>query len=382
MLYSKYLMKDCGTGGCQGSPTSTWNTYILKSAQRKYTFLGHGYCEPWEYMDQNVQTMMTIDRCYQYMLDNGKNKFAYTQSGDSNDGAGSNRGKCIVDLPAASATECKPAGGTDQNNAQHWRIYEQRKGYDIPTTVNEAFKYCGDNVGDKFTTFQECAAMVTQQNYSYFSYSSRYYGKDNHYTCKYGGNCNDNDGPTFDTSHNWFLYEIVSTASPTSAPTSSSSGRRLLEEETLPEIIGEVAIGGLLTSSNANIESMTASSDERVKENIVDVNTAESLSKIEGLALSQYDYTDNFIRAAHKQQGGNVGFIAQQVEGVMPAAVQTAALKQLAVVGDDGQVEVLETFDEFKMVNKNVIFTETVGAVQELSKLVKELQAEVDALKS
>jgi len=40
----------------------------------------------------------------------------------------------------------------------------------------------------------------------------------------------------------------------------------------------------------------------------------------------------------------------------------------------------LETLEDFKMVNKNVIFTETVGAVQELSKLVKELQVKVEAL--
>tara|TARA_B100000686_G_scaffold272252_1_gene289306 strand:- start:183 stop:494 length:312 start_codon:yes stop_codon:yes gene_type:complete len=45
------------------------------------------------------------------------------------------------------------------------------------------------------------------------------------------------------------------------------------------------------------------------------------------------------------------------------------------------EVVVLEVLEDFKMLNKQVIFTELVGAVQELSKMVSALQAEVADLK-
>ena len=64
----------------------------------------------------------------------------------------------------------------------------------------------------------------------------------------------------------------------------------------------------------------TNPSDERIKKNITDLNDNESLNLINQLDVKKYKYIDESTR-------GNVetyGFLAQQVESIIPLAVKTS----------------------------------------------------------
>jgi len=194
--------------------------------------------------------------------------------------------------------------------------------------------------------------------------------------------------------------------------------RRRLAEEAKEELHTTV-IGGQVFLKAANIERVTQSSDRRVKKNIVAANTTAMLEHIEALQVRQYEYTENYLTHARKLTGTNVGFIAQEVEEVMGQAVITQGAKTLrktvpvdAVDGKcvcetcDGTIScshnqdcpvggtcegfkeattqsvILEVMEDFKMLNKQMIFTELVGAVQELSTLLNAATERIKLLES
>ncbi len=181
-----------------------------------------------------------------------------------------------------------------------------------------------------------------------------------------------------------------------------------------------------------------AVSDHRIKTNINSSNISTDLEKVKQLRLTQYNYIDS-IAKDHKQQKG---FIAQEVEKVLPEAVNissgfvpdifvlaTTIIKQedktlieipkehklqqgdlLRLITPTGQIEteVIENIspqrfavkldqnpekifvygkkvDDFRAVNYDYIFSTGIGAIQELSLKVEKLeslQAEVEELKA
>lgn len=106
--------------------------------------------------------------------------------------------------------------------------------------------------------------------------------------------------------------------------------------------------------ANVVQQDWTVVSDERIKENIKDIEYG--LPAIEQLRAVEFNYIADDSK--HKQ----IGFIAQEVETIIPEAV------------DKRNIEGLE---DFRLLDKNVIFTALVKAVQELSNKVKDLESKL-----
>jgi len=103
----------------------------------------------------------------------------------------------------------------------------------------------------------------------------------------------------------------------------------------------------------------TATCDMRVKENIVDMDTRESLNKINNLEL----FTYNYIKEFNRSDATLYGLVAQQVETVMPEAIKIKSMR----FGN-------ETIDDFKTISQNTLIANLIGAVQILSKRIEQLE--------
>ena len=148
---------------------------------------------------------------------------------------------------------------------------------------------------------------------------------------------------------------------------------------------GNVGINTFTPSQTLNVNgnilatgSITPS-DERIKENIVNANTDDNLNHILAIQVKHYDYTDNYVEYCNKDDTPNYGFIAQQVEQVIPNAVKTVPFT-ISTQLEDGTFETIQHWDDFKIVQKDLIFTEAVGAIQELHKIIQLQKAQIEAL--
>ena len=103
-------------------------------------------------------------------------------------------------------------------------------------------------------------------------------------------------------------------------------------------------------------------SDERVKENIASFE--RGLAEIEAINPKVFNYVYNKDRQV-------TGVIAQELEQIIPEAVTT---------GNFENPKTGEKFDDFRMVDQNVIFYTLVNAIKELSTKNKALEARVKAL--
>ena len=108
----------------------------------------------------------------------------------------------------------------------------------------------------------------------------------------------------------------------------------------------------------------TIASDKRVKEDIQLVDLSTSYSIIQQLKLKQFQYTKDFLPS---EEGKTfVGFIAQEVEDVLPQSVKTVKN---------------EYYDDFKNLDVDQINKHLLGAVQFLMKKVEQLETEIKVLK-
>jgi hypothetical protein len=118
-------------------------------------------------------------------------------------------------------------------------------------------------------------------------------------------------------------------------------------------INGNLAGSGNIVANGANACAFAASSDIRLKENIV--NLPPQLDNINALRPVEFDFRDG--------SGHQIGFIAQEMEQVYPDAVGDRGDGMLQIAG----------------------FTKTearlIKAIQELSQQVKDLQTEIASLK-
>jgi hypothetical protein len=112
---------------------------------------------------------------------------------------------------------------------------------------------------------------------------------------------------------------------------------------------------------NATSTTITGISDQRLKENIRDIETG--LNAVMALQPRRFDWKEG--KGQDKKNAA--GFIAQEFEAVFPECVNTS------MAGADGI--------EYKNINHETLIPTLVKAIQEQQALITQLQADVAALK-
>ena len=113
-------------------------------------------------------------------------------------------------------------------------------------------------------------------------------------------------------------------------------------------------------------------SDRRVKTDISPARTAEQLANIQALPLYHYRLTSAWAKTVGRApEQPQFGVLAQELQQVLPDAVTESADVEL----EDGT-----TVDGLLVVDKERLFMEAVGAVQELAKQNQQLMQRMAAL--
>ncbi|XP_041834076.1 myelin regulatory factor-like protein [Melanotaenia boesemani] len=112
-------------------------------------------------------------------------------------------------------------------------------------------------------------------------------------------------------------------------------------------------------------------SDCRAKQNIQEVDSEQQLKRITQMRIIEFDYKPEFASTMGIDHTHQTGVIAQEVKELLPSAVKEVG----DVVCSDG-----ERIHNFLMVDKEQIFMENVGAVQQLSKLTDNLETRIQEL--
>lgn len=118
--------------------------------------------------------------------------------------------------------------------------------------------------------------------------------------------------------------------------------------------------------------SVMQTSDERVKEHVVPADTRQQLDNVRQLNLYHYSLKPAWAEVAGRQPDdrAETGVLAQELQVVLPDAVRT-----------NGPVDFGgEHLDELLVVNKERVFMENVGAVQELGKMTDTLDGRIREL--
>ncbi|KAF7229480.1 myelin regulatory factor-like protein isoform X1 [Nothobranchius furzeri] len=112
-------------------------------------------------------------------------------------------------------------------------------------------------------------------------------------------------------------------------------------------------------------------SDCRAKQNIQEVDSEEQLKRITQMRIVEFDYKPEFASSTGIDHTHQTGVIAQEVKELLPSAVKEVG----DITCSDG-----EKIPNFLMVDKEQIFMENVGAVQQLSKLTDNLETRIQEL--
>lgn len=112
-------------------------------------------------------------------------------------------------------------------------------------------------------------------------------------------------------------------------------------------------------------------SDQRAKENVLEVDSEQQLKRITQMRIVEFDYKPEFASKMGIDHTHQTGVIAQEVKELLPSAVKEVG----DVTCSDG-----EKIHNLLMVDKEQIFMENVGAVQQLSKLTDNLDNRIQEL--
>ncbi|XP_040886145.1 myelin regulatory factor-like protein [Toxotes jaculatrix] len=112
-------------------------------------------------------------------------------------------------------------------------------------------------------------------------------------------------------------------------------------------------------------------SDRRAKQNIQEVDSEQQLKRITQMRIVEFDYKPEFASTMGMDHTHQTGVIAQEVKELLPSAVKEVG----DVTCSDG-----EKIHNFLMVDKEQIFMENIGAVQQLSKLTDNLETRIKDL--
>ena len=102
----------------------------------------------------------------------------------------------------------------------------------------------------------------------------------------------------------------------------------------------------------------TTTSDERVKEDIVDADIDMCYDNVKNLKLKYFKWKDEFIDSHTIEDKHKLGWIAQDVETVLPKAVTTSNNEKYGI-------------EDFKSLNSDQIIACMYGAIQKLIEKVE-----------
>uniref|UniRef100_A0A3Q2TA57 Myelin regulatory factor like n=1 Tax=Fundulus heteroclitus TaxID=8078 RepID=A0A3Q2TA57_FUNHE len=112
-------------------------------------------------------------------------------------------------------------------------------------------------------------------------------------------------------------------------------------------------------------------SDCRAKQNIQEVDSEQLLKRINQMRIVEFEYKPEFASNMGIDHTHQTGIIAQEVKELLPSAVMEVG----DVICSDGEI-----IENFLMVDKEQIFMENVGAVQQLAKLTDNLENRIQEL--
>ncbi|KAM9705759.1 myelin regulatory factor-like protein isoform 2-T3 [Menidia menidia] len=128
----------------------------------------------------------------------------------------------------------------------------------------------------------------------------------------------------------------------------------------------------LVVCGNAKVMgSIMQPSDCRVKHNVQEADSEQQLKRITQMRIVEFDYKPEFASSVGINHSHQTGVIAQEVKELLPSAVKEVG----DIICSDG-----ETIPNLLMVDKEQIFMENVGAVQQLSKLTDNLDTRIKEL--
>jgi hypothetical protein len=145
----------------------------------------------------------------------------------------------------------------------------------------------------------------------------------------------------------------------------------MISNHTLNFLMNQSSVGTLDTSGVLNID-VNDTSDEGLKENVISI--ADGTTVIKALRPVAFDWKE--ITAKNEKgedtvkpaRTGQHGFLAQEVESVLPNAIQ----------GTDW-VEG-KHFAESKSMNSNAVLAHAVKAIQEQQTIIEDLKARIETL--
>ena len=110
-------------------------------------------------------------------------------------------------------------------------------------------------------------------------------------------------------------------------------------------------------------------SDRRYKEGFRPVDGSKQLESVSKLRIYDYRFTKQYVESHGLAEGAEErGFIAQEVNEVLPTAIHEIA--------EDGNNS------PFLAINKDYLYVETVGAVQELNRRTEHLQKRIEGIEN
>lgn len=125
-----------------------------------------------------------------------------------------------------------------------------------------------------------------------------------------------------------------------------------------------------LTSNSAakpTSSSWTISSDERIKENIELADLDICYNNIKQLDLKRYKWKDEFIENHSVEDKHRIGWIAQEVEQIIPKAITTKKNEKYGI-------------DDFKSLDADQIYASMYGCIKKLIEKVEKLETFISQL--
>jgi|GEM_PF-2468267 len=136
------------------------------------------------------------------------------------------------------------------------------------------------------------------------------------------------------------------------------------------EFYGDVYVSGILTQA----------SDRKLKKNIADIQTT-SLSKLMQLKPKSYEFRTGEYSYMNLAEGTHYGFIAQELQTVIPALVKKKMVK--TIIPENKNVEGLApVYNEINSVNYTELIPILTAAIQEQQMQIELLKKEIVHLKN